>query len=195
MTASAGPAGRTAARVSRTAVRTFRSHRTIPAVVAAAVLTAISVLAAVEIISALLGRPARIIPYDRVLTWARTTPWNDRSVIIVAAIITALGLLLLLIALIPGRTRYVPLRSHDPDLIIGMRRRSLTRALENAAGRVAGVRDARVRMRGDNVQVLARTTVRDGTGLADAVRRAVSDEIDAIGPARAPHVDVALRRT
>ncbi|MEO3870514.1 DUF6286 domain-containing protein [Nonomuraea sp. B12E4] len=153
--------------------RMFRPYRRIPAVVVAALLTLLGLLAAAETISALAGRPLRLVPYDRMLGWASTTAWANPLVALVSAIVTLLGLALLATALVPGRPTLMPVRSRDPDLAIGLRPRSVTRALAHAAEEVPGVRSARVRMRHHTVTVRPVTSGWDEEGRRQAVRDAV----------------------
>lgn len=94
------------ASADRAAVRAFRPSRVIPSVITAVVMTAIGVLVALEVISALVGHPLRLVPYDRMLTWASSTPWSDPRVRAGAGLVGLLGLLLVLFALIPGGPRW-----------------------------------------------------------------------------------------
>lgn len=181
-------------RPDRAAVRLFRPGRGIPATIAAFALLAIGLLAALEIVSALLGAPAGIVPYRRAADWAMTTSWNDTSALVVSAVVAALGLLLLLIALVPGRSAYVPLRTDDPETIIGMRRRSFADAIAHAARSARGARDARARMRGGRVRVTVTTAATDVRAVHDTVLQAVSDKIDEIDPVHRPRVDLHVRR-
>ncbi|GHH70539.1 hypothetical protein GCM10017673_22580 [Streptosporangium violaceochromogenes] len=178
--ASAGVPGNPAA--DRAAVRAFRPRRVIPSLITAALMTLVGVVVAAEVISALLGRPLRWIPYDRWLGWAASAPWDSTPVMIGAGVVTALGLLLVLLALVPGRPRFIPVRTGDPELIIGMQPRSFTRALAHAAERVPGVDQARVRLHGRTAEVTARSPLREPAGLADAVRQAVTARIAALAP-------------
>lgn len=154
----------------RAAMRAFRPARRVPAVVVAALLTVGSLLLLLEIVSALVGRPLRWIPYDRMLAWASTTSWSDPLVLLGAAVVTLIGVALLLSALVPGRPRMVPVRSGDPDLIIGLRPRSVARALAHAAEQVPGVRSARGKLRG---QTFAVTPTTYGGDVDQDVRGAV----------------------
>ncbi|GAA3564538.1 hypothetical protein GCM10022419_051510 [Nonomuraea rosea] len=162
----------------RAAMRAFRPQRRIPAIVVALLLTLLSLLVAAETISALVGRPLRWLPYDRMLAWASSTLWSNPVFLLGSAIVTLLGLALLVTALVPGRPSMVPVRSGDRDVIIGLRPKSVTRALAHAAEKVPGVRSARVRMRGRTVAV----TSTGGTGeeLGEAVRGAVLGRLAAL---------------
>ncbi|GAA4223595.1 hypothetical protein FHR32_001327 [Streptosporangium album] len=177
----------------RAANRAFRPRRVVPAVITAALMTLLGILVAVETISALLGRPVRWIPYDRLLGWASSTTWNSPQVMLGGSVLTALGLLLVLLALVPGQPRLIPARTGDPDLIIGMQRRGFTRSLAHAARQVQGIDRARVRLHGRTAQVTADSSLRDTTGLAEAVRQAVTDRITALAPVDDHPVRVNLR--
>ncbi|MEV4801069.1 DUF6286 domain-containing protein [Nonomuraea sp. NPDC049421] len=175
---AAGPAGAHRAGVEvppskaadRAAVRAFRPARRVPAVVVAVLLAVLSLLVLLEIVSGLVGRPLRWIPYDRMLAWASTTSWSDPLVLLGAAVVTLIGVALLSSALVPGRPRMVPVRSGDPDLIIGLRPRSVARALAHAAEQVPGVRSARGKLRG---QTFAVTPTTYGGDVDQDVRGAV----------------------
>ncbi|MGS2640811.1 DUF6286 domain-containing protein [Streptosporangium sp. G12] len=181
------------ASADRAAVRAFRPRRVVPAVITAILMTLLGLLVALEVISALLGRPLRLVPYDRILSWATSTPWNDPRVMTGAGLVGLLGLLLVLLALIPGRPTLIPVRTGDRDLAIGMQRRGFTRSLAHAAEQVQGIEHARVRLRGKAVHVAADSGMRDTRGLADAVREAVNLRITALSPVWKYPVRVHLR--
>lgn len=181
------------ASADRATINAFRPRRVIPAVVTAVLMTALGVFVALEVISALVGHPLRLLPYDRMLTWASSTPWSDPRVMWGATVVGLLGLLLVLLALIPGRPTLIPVRTGDRDLMIGMQRRGFTRSLAHAAERVQGINRARVRLVGKSVRVDADSGLRDTTGLADAVREAVTGRIAALSPVWNHPVHVRLR--
>ncbi|MGW0806978.1 DUF6286 domain-containing protein [Nonomuraea sp. NPDC002799] len=164
----------------RAAIRAFRPHRRIPAIVVAVLLMLLGLLIAAETISALVGRPLRLIPYDRMLAWASTTLWSDPVFLAGSALVTLIGLALLVTALVPGRPSMVPVRSDDPDLIVGLRPKSLTRALAHAAEEVPGVHSARASLRGHTVAVTPVTSGWDEEGFAQDVRSAVLTRLAAL---------------
>ncbi|MER6947069.1 DUF6286 domain-containing protein [Nonomuraea sp. NPDC000554] len=177
----------------RAAVRAFRPQRTIPAVVVAVLLTLLGLAVAAETISALAGHPLRWIPYDRMLAWATTTPWQSPAFLAIAALVTLVGLALLALAVVPGRPRMVPARTGDADLIIGMRPRSFTRALAHAAEEVPGVHSATARIRGHAVAVTATTSGWDEQHFEAAVRDAVLTRMAALSPVEPYQVQVKLK--
>jgi hypothetical protein len=184
------PDGRVARRAARSALRPTRA---VPAFLTALVLLVAGVVTAIEVISALLGRPLRLVPYDTVAGWARSTPWNDTRAMAVAGALALLGLLLLLIALVPGRGRMVALRTGDPDLVIAMPRRALAGRLSRVAREAPGVRRARARIRGSQVDVRARTDLRDTATVSERVRQAVDGELERLAPLQRPRVHVRVR--
>jgi hypothetical protein len=181
------------ASADRAAVKAFRPRRVIPSVITAILMLVIGGLVAAEVISALLGNPLRLVPYDRVLGWASSTSWDDPSVLMGALVPVLLGVLLVLLALIPGRPRLIPVRTGDKDLIIGMRPKGFAHALTHAAEQVQGVDRARVRVLGRTAHVKADSFLRDTTGVADAVRQAVTARIATLSPVRDHSVRVKLR--
>ncbi|MEU4830453.1 DUF6286 domain-containing protein [Streptosporangium sp. NPDC023615] len=181
------------ASADRAAVRAFRPRRVIPSMITAVLMTALGLLVAVEVVSALLRRPLRLVPYDRILAWASSTPWSDQRVMAGAGLAGLLGLLLVLLAIVPGRPTLVPVRTGTGNLIVGVHRRGFARSLARAAEAVPGVDHARVRLLGRTVRVTADAGTRDVTGLADVVREAVNARIDAFSPVRRHSVRVRLR--
>ncbi|GLW98680.1 DUF6286 domain-containing protein [Microtetraspora sp. NBRC 16547] len=177
----ASPA-RASARTRTRAARYFRTRRKVPAAIAAIVLFAVGLLTAVEVISALVGHPALIVPYGPVVEWARTSVWRDGTVMASAGVMGIVGLLLILLGTVAGRPRLVPLRSGDPDMVIGVSRRVLRRLLGAVAGRVDGVRRARAGIRGRRVTIHAGSDLRDTAAVEDHVRAVVEDELAALAP-------------
>jgi hypothetical protein len=185
--------GATGRGADRAAVRAFRPRRAVPALVVAALLTVLGVLVAAETLSALAGRPARWVRLDRLLGWAASTPWNNTLFLLGAALVTLIGLALVVTALVPGRPRLVPVRTGDADLIIGMRRKSFARALAHAAEGVSGVHSARTSVRGRTAAVTATTSGWDRERFGEAVRTAVLSRLAALNPVEPYQVKVNVR--
>ncbi|MEV5896975.1 DUF6286 domain-containing protein [Nonomuraea fuscirosea] len=164
----------------RAAVRAFRPQRRVPAVVVALLLTLLGLLVAVETLSGLFGRPLRWIPYEGVLSWAASTLWSNPLMLLASAVVTLLGLALLITALVPGRPSMMPVRSGDPDVIIGLRPKSVTRALAHAAEQVPGVHSARAVRHGHTFEVRPTTYGRDTGEFGQEVRGAVLTRLAAL---------------
>ncbi|MFI7127952.1 DUF6286 domain-containing protein [Nonomuraea sp. NPDC050153] len=180
----------------RAAVRAFRPSRRAPAIVVALLLTLLGLLVAAETVSALLGDPLRLVPYDRMLGWAVSTPWSNPLFVLASMVVALLGLALLITALVPGRPRMMPVRTGDPDVIIGLRPKSFTRALAHAAEEVPGVHSAHATLRGWTVAVTPSTSGWDKERFAQEVRAAVLARLaglDLVEPYRVT-VDVKERK-
>ncbi|MFC4007880.1 DUF6286 domain-containing protein [Nonomuraea purpurea] len=137
----------------RAAIRAFRSYLRIPAIVVAVLLTLLGLLVAAETISALLGRPLRLLPYDAMSAWASRTLWSDPQALAISAIVALVGLALLATALVPGRPKMMPVHTGDSSLIVGLRPKTVSRALAHAAEDVPGVLSARAALRGAKITV------------------------------------------
>jgi uncharacterized protein DUF6286 len=179
---------------ARATVRAFRSRRTIPAIITALVLAALAILAAVEVISRLVDQPARVLPVDRLVELGRDNQWDDPLALVVSGSLAAVGLLLLLIAVLPGRSPVVPLAVAAPELVAGITRRALRRDAAAAAHDVAGVTRAAAKLSGRRLRVRVETLLRDPGDLAERVQQAVAARLDLLAPVRPVRVRVAVRR-
>jgi hypothetical protein len=151
----------------RAARRAFRSRRTVPALIAALLLTAAGTFTAIEAIA----RPAT--------SWA----WNDWPVLATGASLTFLGLLFLLAGLLPGRSRIVPLHADTPDVVFGVTRHGLRQTLAATADNVEGVARVRtVKLRRHRVRIGIDTARHAPEGVHERVRAAVRHRLDAIQP-------------
>ncbi len=197
---SAGERGRRAPRHSSSraaqhaAKRAFRPRRTVPAVVAAAVLFGAGGLAAAGIIAALVGSSLGFLPSQAVTALVRQTSWSSPIFLAVSAAVAAVGVVMIMIATVPGRPRLVALATHAPHLVAGATRASVRRVLARAATEVDGVADARVKLRRRRVAVRATSRLRDTSGLAGQVHAAVEDRLGAVAPLQPMRVKVRARR-
>jgi len=179
----------------RRARREFRPRRRIPGVLVAAVIVAAGIVGCIWAASAALGHPLWDIPHsDFAGPLQSSVHWDDTGTLIVASAVAFVGFLLILIALIPGRARAIPLASGDDSLVIGVPRRSLRRSLGWLAADVAGIDRAKVRIGRHSVKVRATTRLRDPAGLRDSVQAVVEDRLARLDPLWPVRVKVRLRR-
>ncbi len=178
----------------RAAWRAFRPRRALPATLTAAALAAAAILIAAEVIAALFGRSANVLPVAWLARLGRDTRWDEWPALTAACVAMALGLLLLLLALMPGRLRVIPLHSDDPDVVLGLARQGLRRHAASAAESVDGITHARVRAGRRRVRVRATSPLHDARGLHDAVRDAVAQRVGELEPVRPPRLRVTVRR-
>lgn len=170
---------------------TRRSRRTMPAALTALVLLAASVVVAVTAIQLALGE-APLLPYDALAGRLHDTTWSATEVAVAGGVAAAVGLLLLLVAVVPGRARTAPLDERTAVSVRGLRN-----ALRSAA-HVDGVESAAVKVRRRRVRAVVRTRRSVADGLGDAVRTALEHRVGELALARPPQVVVrvkALRST
>lgn len=181
-------------RARRKARQTFRPRRTIPGVLVAALVAAAGILGCIWAASAALGHPLWNVPYSDFAGPMQTTVhWADTGTIAVASAVAFAGFVLILIAVLPGRTRAIPLASADHSVVIGVPRRSLRRSLGWLVKDVPGIDRATVRTRRHGVKVRATTRLRDTADLHEEVRGVVQDRLRALDPLWPLQVKVKLR--
>ena len=179
----------------RRARREFRPRRRIPGVLVAAVLVAAGIAGCIWAASAALGHPLWNIPHGDFAGPLQTTVhWDDTGTLLVASAVAFVGFLLIVIAVLPGRTRAIPLASGDESLVIGAPRRSLRRSLGWLVADVAGIEKARVRIGRRSVTVRATTRLRDPADLRESVQAVVEDRLARLDPLWPARVKVRLRR-
>ncbi|MGB3442024.1 MAG: DUF6286 domain-containing protein [Actinophytocola sp.] len=160
-----------------------RPRRGVPATLAALVLCAAGALAAIVAIQMLLHEDPWI-SYDRAATALYDTRWSDTSVLVAGIVVAALGLLMVMVAVLPGRPTVLPLRdTGNSGLDSGASRRSLRNTLRAASASVDGVSSTRLRLGRRRVRAAVRTNRVTTAGLDDAVTSAVEHRLDQIGPA------------
>ncbi|MEV0825710.1 DUF6286 domain-containing protein [Nonomuraea rubra] len=176
----------------RRARRVLRPARTVPGALLALALAGGLGATAAEVVSALLGAPLGWVPVNEVVELAGRTTWPETAT---AALVAAgAGTLMLLLAIVPGRSGLVPVETSDPLIVIGITRSGLRRTLRAAAQQVAGVDRARVRLRRRTIEVTV-TTGAESTGqMLRQVGTAVGDRLAGVGTLGTGEVVVRLRR-
>lgn len=182
----------------RVRARVFRPSRMVPATIVAVVLLAVSVFAAAGIIAALAGRRLDILHPDAIASWLAGTRWQDAIPRAAGAAAVVAGLVLVFIAVKPGRAKVVALACGEPDVVIGLTRRGMRSVAAAAAGDVDGAEKARARVRGRRVRVRVTTPLRDAPEVAAVGARARQAAERALGEldlARPVKVAVRMRRS
>ncbi|MDT0301579.1 DUF6286 domain-containing protein [Streptomonospora wellingtoniae] len=182
-------------RASRVAVHTFRPRRSWPALIVGALVLGVAALAAVEVASALAGAPMRTSVTSAAGEYAATAQWSDPVVQTASAVAAAIGLVLIAVALLPGRGRFTALRTADPELVVGLSRSGLKRTLASAAQEVGGVRAARVAVGRRRVRVRVRTDLREAPELRGEVAAAVGRRLAELEPVTPFKVTASVRHT
>ena len=160
----------------------------------AAVIAGAGIVGCVWAATAALGHPLWDIPHrDFAGPLQSSVHFGDKGTLSVASAVAFIGFLLIVIALIPGRARAIPLASGDDSLVIGVPRRSLRRSLGWLAEDIEGIDRAKVRTGRTSVTVRATTRLRDPAGLAERVQAVVEDRLARLDPLWPVRVRVRLR--
>lgn len=176
----------------RRARRALRPARALPGALVALVLAAVLGATTAEVVTSLLGKPLGWVPVNEAIELAGARTWPQVSS---AALLTAgAGLLMLLLALVPGRSRTVPVETSDPLIVIGITRAGLRRTLRAAAQKVNGVDRARVRLRRRTIEVTVVTGPESSGAMLRQVGTAVGDRLAGVGTLGTGEVVVRLRR-
>ncbi|MEV7418110.1 DUF6286 domain-containing protein [Streptomyces sp. NPDC089919] len=171
----------------------FRSARRVPAALTALVLLAVAALFLYDTAAVRAHRPGMHWRRSLTRTLAGHT-LDDPGVVTAAAVLVALGVLLLVLAATPGLRAVLPMHAPDPAVRAGLTRKAAALVLRDRAMEVAGVRAVRVSVRRARVVVRAVSHFRE----LDEVRADLDDVLavglDELGLAHAPPVDVRVSR-
>ncbi|GAA0983500.1 DUF6286 domain-containing protein [Nocardiopsis sp. NPDC006198] len=189
--AGPSPAGVRTAR--RTAVRVFRPQRSLPAAVAAVSVAVVGGLAVAVTTAGADGAPSPLTGIDGSLSRVSSTPWEAPEAMVLSAVAAAVGLTLVLTALLPGTGGHLALRTDDRDTVAGLTRRGLRDILAVEARGVDGVGSVRVRGGSRTVRIEVRTHIREAGWLGERVEAVVRRRVEDLRPLRAPRVVVRLR--
>ena len=155
---------------------------------------AFGVLVVAEVINAALNRPALFLPYRQAASFLRERPWSDGLVITIAALLLAVGLLLLIAELRPRRRAHLVLQPLDPQVTTTLSTRSVARVLENAAVHTAGVQRARATVRGRRVRLRLDVPARESADIANQAERNARSALDGLQLRRSPRLTVRTTR-
>lgn len=170
-----------------------RPRRGVPATLVSLVLLAVCTIVAISAIQLLLGKPP-LLSYDAAAAVLHEWTWTELPVAIGGGVLAVLGLVLLLLAVLPGRAVVLPLAGGDESTLdAGANCRSLRGDLRFTAASVDGVSGAKLRLRGRRALVRVTTNRTNSDGLASSVRAAVEQRLDELTPERRPRVRVRVR--
>jgi hypothetical protein len=173
-----------------------RTSRTVPAIITSVVLLAVAVAGAWIGINRLLTGtwPSFLAPIRQTLsslTWASPAVWTA------AVILTLVGLVLFLAAILPGNHTTLRLRepagtdARSAETVIS--RRGLAKIASAHLGQADGVDSASVIATARKVTADVRTPLRNAPELKDKLTRSVERKFDNIGVDPAPRVMVRVR--
>ena len=149
-------------------------------------------LVAVEIVLAQLGRPALLIPWLVWAVWLGGQTWATTIVRLFLAGLVVVGLVLLVVALRPGKPRSLALPATDRNVHVSIARRALQQTLRDTAARASGVASASAKARRRTVTVTATTDNPNTTEVQRAALAAVEQRLDQLGLAGRLHPRVRI---
>jgi len=168
-----------------------RPRRVVPATAIALAIVALCVVVSVSLIQKLSGTK-ELVSYRSVAGWLHERTWSDGLIFGIGIAAAALGLVLVMVALVPGRAVVVPLESGD-QADVGIARRSLRGAVRAAADSVDGVDSSRVRVGRRKIRVRARGSHGAAGDIGDSLNTAVQERLVTIAPRNPPQVAVRVR--
>ena len=177
----------------RAAARAFRPRRALPAIVVSALLAVATGLIAAYLISKFVGHQVPVLPQG-LFQAGHQFHWDAPRPLVASAVACALGLLLIGLALRPGRVRVVPVASRDPYAVAAMTRAGLRRYLADAATTVDGIASAKVNVRRRRARVYAASSLRDIEGLTAQAQTAVTERLAVLAPLHPLRVRVSVRK-
>jgi hypothetical protein len=175
------------------AARSFRPRRVLPALIVATLLAIAGILTATMVISTATGHHDVLFAAAAAQA-GRQLHWQDPATLAIAAAATAIGTILIVLGLVPGRGTMVAIASPDPQTVTGITRYGLRRYLAAAATEVDGISRARVKIRTRRVRVKASSPLRDAPGLSGQVKAAVTSRLEEMAALRPLHASVTVRR-
>ncbi len=155
---------------------------------------AFGVLVVAEVINAALSRPPLLLPYRQAAAFLREHSWSAGVIVTIAALLLAVGLLLLIAELKPRRRVHLVLQSQDPQTTTTLSTRSLARVLENAATQTAGVHRAAATVRARRARLRLQVPTRDAADIAAQAERNVASALSDLQLRRSPRLVVRTIR-
>lgn len=158
--------------------------RRILSVLLALVLLLGGLLAAVEIVLALLGREPWLLPHEDWANQLGDRAWDESTVRTVLGVVAVVGLLLLLVGLSRGRPAALtlPARADGPGAVtVTASRRGIERSLEQAVRESDGITGAKVTVSRRTATVYATSSTRVPGDLRAGVEQSLADRLAELG--------------
>ena len=169
-----------------------RGRRHVAAVIVAVLLLIVSGYVAWQAIVIQAHRSTTPFSSKPVSDYLGRTSWHSAAVLTAGIVLAALGLWLLLSAIIAPRRKLIELRETDTATSTGIRRADLLRAVNLAAESVDGVASARTRLSGSTAAMTITSPLgRPGT-LRSQVSAVVTERLRELNPVKPLDLTVAL---
>lgn len=170
-------------------------NRPLAFVVAVAFLAGTVILVA-EVIAAAMHDHSAIVHWQTTYAWAERTKWKAGVIRFWSVVLTAVGLLLLVLELKPARASRLPIASDSAATDAAITRRGLRDLASAAATTVDGIRGASTAVSAHRVSVHAVAAAKDQStaqSLQEPVTDAVQTALDKLQMETARRVSVRVR--
>ena len=172
----------------------MRGFDRVASVLLAVVGFAAGIALAVEIAHRAFGGTGHLlVPYEPLARFVRDNAWSAPVVIVIGAVLAALGLLLLVAELKPRRPGLLVLESGHPDVTAALPRASVARVVEHATSDLPGLDHVRATARGRKVSLTARTPLAQPGDLPAGVEAAATRALQELHLRRTPTVTVRVQ--
>ncbi|MEU9299647.1 DUF6286 domain-containing protein [Streptomyces sp. NPDC048269] len=168
------------------------SARRIPAALTALVIGAAAGILLFDVVRVRAGQSAAAWR-TRLADELATRPLDDVWIRVGAAVLTLVGLWLIILALTPGLRRLLPLRTPDERVQAVLDRDAAALVLRDAAMRVAGVSAARVRVGRSRIAARAEVRFRAQADVKADLLATLLEQRDRLALARPPRLTVRVR--
>lgn len=169
-----------------------RPRRRAPAIIVGIVLLAVCVAVVWSAVRSLLDRGAGLA-VTQLRSRATGTGWDETVILVAAAVLAAVGLVLAICGLWPGRPTVLPLATGEGLAAAGITRTGLTRSLTRAAIEVDGAYQAKTTVRRRQAAVTVWCGRIDTAGLEAKVGDRLQRQLDHIDLAKRPRLRLRIR--
>jgi hypothetical protein len=171
-----------------------RGRRVTAAVIVAVLLLAAGIYAAVQAIYLYVHGSPWLLDAPAIADRLHRSSWQDPAVTAAAAVLTVIGLWLLILAVAPAAPTLTALHEPDPSMSTGITPGGMSRTLAAAAQHTDGVSRAEVRLGRGTAATTVITPLRHHEALPGAVSAAVTDRVAQLDPVRGYAVRVRVAR-
>jgi hypothetical protein len=175
-----------------------RPRRSLPAAIVTLLVLGVCVVVAITEIEALAGYPP-LVPFPTAAAYGQGLVFSDLPVIIAGAVAAAVGLILLICGLVPGKHTVLPLSRTETETpgvdSAGVTRRRLGAALRFTLVETDGVAKVRTKLTRGKLKAKVKTERRDPDAVYTACRDALDHGLALASLAKTPRVRLRVKST
>jgi uncharacterized membrane protein len=175
-----------------------RPRRSLPAAIVTLLVLGVCVVVAITEIETLVGYPP-LVPFPRAASYGQGLRFSDLPVIIAGSVAAAVGLILLICGLVPGKHTVLPLSRTETETprvdSAGVTRRRLAAALRFTLVETDGVAKVRTKLTRRKLKAKVKTERRDPEAVHTACREALERSLALAALAKTPRLRLRVRST